>query len=735
MANKRFSGVLRDPVDGTPADKDRYRFTHTSTTGEVVRGSTSYIRIGEDGVYDFTLEYGNITICSYSELGRRWINQGNVTISSETSVTTLPALLLATTPATPELVLQLEQILSDAEAAAADSQASADNSQVSANDSQASADAAAQSAIDAALSGADNEELIKAILVAQGLSGSYGFFADGFSYANEGDVGISTDNKIYKYVGVGAPAKEVAAGTNPSGDADYEIVVFNSAGGISDSSGTNIQDYIDENLTPFRSASDMENATFLNGFPEYTRLSWQGRFTQSDGGSNWGVLRFGAHTADGGSVFSVDANTYVEANLKGCSVNFKKFGVFGDWKSTTDEGMDNYQGMQNCIDYCELNGITKARLGDGIHRITKGLVSNKSLTIEGNTMSFYGDWVRDTSNLGSVILADGSMTDDMITLQNDTSGSVNPNRVGGILSKVFLVGNYDVFGTEDDKGYKTNLCGSGIVIINRQNGTIEKCIAMKALNGVSGEAGVLPNTEWSFNDTQCCANWSGGLIGGIGDSKISGGRYAQNKQAGVVVGSQDFKITGGAYIDFNGTHGVAVRSINCTMSDLIVNFNGADGISCVGDSGTMVVSCNISDQSSGAGISATSSDISVSSCALARNSSGDLKKSDSSVVRWSESNSGSSFNVTNWTGFKGRRVLSRAVGATLLSPMSGGSFSLSYSGAEVGDMISVAAPSLPSSDIITTGSVTASGSVSFQVFNFSGAIQDVAGDYKIYLIT
>ena len=126
MANKRFSGILRDPVNGTPADKDRYSFTHTSTTGEVVRGSTSYIQIGEDGVYDFTLEYGNIAICSYSELGRKWINQGNVTISSVTTVTTLPALLLATTPASPDLVLQLEQILNDAVLAAADAQASAE---------------------------------------------------------------------------------------------------------------------------------------------------------------------------------------------------------------------------------------------------------------------------------------------------------------------------------------------------------------------------------------------------------------------------------------------------------------------------------------------------------------------------------------------------------------------------------------------------------------------------------
>lgn len=117
MASKNFSGVLRDPL-GTLANNDKYRFTHVSTTGEVIRGSTSYLTIGDDGVYNIDIEYGNVSIESYSELGKRWIAQGTTTINADTTVTTLPALLNALVPASDALILQLEALLSDAESAA-----------------------------------------------------------------------------------------------------------------------------------------------------------------------------------------------------------------------------------------------------------------------------------------------------------------------------------------------------------------------------------------------------------------------------------------------------------------------------------------------------------------------------------------------------------------------------------------------------------------------------------------
>lgn len=139
MASKNFSGILRDPL-GELAYKDKFRFTHVSTTGEVIRGSISSIDIPENGAYDIDIEYGNVLIESLDRKSSRWLNHGTVTINQDTSVTTLPSLLLATVPATPELVIQLEALLADAETAANDAQASADSAANSADVALASVD-------------------------------------------------------------------------------------------------------------------------------------------------------------------------------------------------------------------------------------------------------------------------------------------------------------------------------------------------------------------------------------------------------------------------------------------------------------------------------------------------------------------------------------------------------------------------------------------------------------------
>ncbi len=126
MANKQFTGYLRDPL-GDYANNDKYRFTHVSTTGEVIKGSTSYFNVDDTGFYDFTIEYGNVTIESCSELGKRWINQGTTTINADTVATTLPALLNALVPASDPLLIQLQALLADAENAADRAEAAAAN--------------------------------------------------------------------------------------------------------------------------------------------------------------------------------------------------------------------------------------------------------------------------------------------------------------------------------------------------------------------------------------------------------------------------------------------------------------------------------------------------------------------------------------------------------------------------------------------------------------------------------
>lgn len=67
----------------------------------------------------------------------------------------------------------------------------------------------------------------------------------------------------------------------------------------------------------------------LTQVAEGTKVEWMGYYSRSDGGSNWGRVRFGPHTETGGRIFSINANTYIEANLKG-RVSVKKYGAVGD---------------------------------------------------------------------------------------------------------------------------------------------------------------------------------------------------------------------------------------------------------------------------------------------------------------------------------------------------------------------------------------------------------------------
>lgn len=104
-------------------------------------------------------------------------------------------------------------------------------------------------------------------------------------------------------------------------------------------------------LEPFKTVAEMKSASYLSKYSEGTRIEWQGYYTQSDGGSNWGVLKFGAHTEDGGSIFSINANTYIEANLKGKKISASKFGVIADWSEAAQNGTDSKSALQAAINY------------------------------------------------------------------------------------------------------------------------------------------------------------------------------------------------------------------------------------------------------------------------------------------------------------------------------------------------------------------------------------------------
>lgn len=89
----------------------------------------------------------------------------------------------------------------------------------------------------------ENTSVNKAQLIAQGYTGDYGFFERGFAYVSEGDVGVDSEGRIWKYTGSGAPSKVVSAGTVPSTDTGYDKVVFNAASGVIFENGTNVQEF------------------------------------------------------------------------------------------------------------------------------------------------------------------------------------------------------------------------------------------------------------------------------------------------------------------------------------------------------------------------------------------------------------------------------------------------------------------------------------------------------------
>lgn len=72
----------------------------------------------------------------------------------------------------------------------------------------------------------DNANAIRAILVSQGLSGEYGYFADGFTLNDPLDVGIDASFQFWKYVGAETLPYAVPQGTDPSAG-DWELVKFN----------------------------------------------------------------------------------------------------------------------------------------------------------------------------------------------------------------------------------------------------------------------------------------------------------------------------------------------------------------------------------------------------------------------------------------------------------------------------------------------------------------------------
>lgn len=126
-------------------------------------------------------------------------------------------------------------------------------------------------------------------------------------------------------------------------------------------------DNLDHNSLSERNAAGAHDAIYSRGYAtladmladapylsDGVKVNWRGYYSESDGGSNWGIVRKGNTSTvvdDGGSIFIAVAGasgTWIEANLNGKSVNIKKFGG--------KSGINNSPIIQKACDYLSTSG-------------------------------------------------------------------------------------------------------------------------------------------------------------------------------------------------------------------------------------------------------------------------------------------------------------------------------------------------------------------------------------------
>lgn len=201
----------------------------------------------------------------------------------------------------------------------------------------------------------------------------YGFGKSGLEFGGGGTlnspnllVKYNTDNYLYRYIGTGTFPIAIPAAPDGNWEAFVATVHVHSA--LGDRNHVGAHDAIYSRGYPTVAAMLAEAAQLAVG----VKVEWRGYYTESDGGGNWGIVKSGAHTDDGGSIFSVGANTYVEANLKGKSTYFKKFGVVGDGVE------DDTAKMAICWDKCkDVHGSV-----DDTYRITYSLFADNDFTFD-----------------------------------------------------------------------------------------------------------------------------------------------------------------------------------------------------------------------------------------------------------------------------------------------------------------------------------------------------------------
>lgn len=190
-------------------------------------------------------------------------------------------------------------------------------------------------------------------LTVAGLGSNFGFiiagdFATGFTINSRNQVGQDASGDIWRYTG-DLPFT-VPAGTTPVSP-DYEQLVETDHNNLTNRNAVGSHDGIYtrnfDNIANLKAGLDSSGQTIDMSMIVGSRVFWRGYFSESDGGSNWGIVMSGAHTEDGGRIISIDSTTYVQANMTGV-INIRKWGC-------APSLADNSTQWQRAQTYAETN--------------------------------------------------------------------------------------------------------------------------------------------------------------------------------------------------------------------------------------------------------------------------------------------------------------------------------------------------------------------------------------------
>ena len=228
-----------------------------------------------------------------------------------------------------------------------------------------------------------------------------------------------------------------------------------------------------KNVTDLRAGIDAAGSavdfTQMNGF----KVNWRGYYAESDGGSNWGVVRVGDSTSlvdDGGSIFVIvnDAvsGVWVEANISG-TLSPAKFGAVN--------GQDATLAIQNLYAVSKDVKISKSYLVSGTANVLSGsstkFIGDGKLTMTANNTPIFRSLEQTDIEFCRPVLRGVGETDTASTVNadNDTSNA----RAYGIwfddCTNVSVVGG-DIRGFKND-GVRAAYCSRVKIKDNYVEGT------------------------------------------------------------------------------------------------------------------------------------------------------------------------------------------------------------------------------------------------------------------------